>query len=126
MNDVGSLNSAKGIAILMFVVIVLVVLVFNLLLLKFFRIWLQAKLSRADVKFAELVGMYLRKVDVREIVLSRITAVQAGLDLTMLDLESHYHAGGNVAKVVRSVILAKRENIDLSWKDATTIDLANL
>ena len=124
MNDGGALNSAKGIVILMFVAIVRVVLVFHLLLLKFFRIWLQAKLSRADVTFAELIGMWLRKVDVREIVLSRITAVQAGLDLTVLDLESHYHAGGNVAKVVRALILAKRENIDLSWKDATTIDLA--
>lgn len=107
------------------VVIAIVVLVFHLLLLKFFRIWLQAKLSRADVTFAELIGMWLRKVDVREIVLCRITAVQAGLDVTGLDfLESHYHTGGNVAKVVRALILAKRENIDLSWKDATTIDLA--
>ncbi len=124
MNDGGALNPATIPFTVILVVIVLVALVFQLLLLKFFRIWLQAKLSRADVTFAELIGMWLRKVDVREIVLCRITAVQAGLDLTRLDLESHYHAGGNVAKVVRALILAKREDIDLSWKDATTIDLA--
>jgi uncharacterized protein YqfA (UPF0365 family) len=76
------------------------------------------------VKFIELVGMWLRKVDVRVIILSRITAVQVGLDLTILELEAHYHAGGNVAKVVRALILAKRENIELSWKDAVAIDLA--
>jgi len=121
MNEGGVLNPARGFFI---VILVAVVLVFNFVLMKFFWIWLQAKLSRADVKFIELVGMWLRKVNVREIVLSRITAVQAGLDVTRLDLESHYLAGGNVAKVVRALILAKRENIELSWKDATTIDLA--
>lgn len=120
MNEGGVLNPARG----FFIVLLFVVLVFNLVLMKFFRIWLQAKLSRADVTFAELVGMWLRKVNVREIVLSRITAVQSGLDITRLDLESHFLAGGNVAKVVRALILAKRENVDLSWKDATTIDLA--
>ena len=37
------------------IVTILVVVVFFLLFLKFFRLWLQAKLSRADVKFSELI-----------------------------------------------------------------------
>ncbi|MHC4456030.1 MAG: flotillin-like protein FloA [Planctomycetota bacterium] len=106
------------------VVIVLVVLVFFLLFFKFFRLWLQAKLSRADVKFSELIGMWLRKVDTRTIVLSKITAIQAGLTLTTRDLESHYLAGGRVPNVVRALIAANRANIDLSLKIATAIDLA--
>jgi uncharacterized protein YqfA (UPF0365 family) len=67
--------------------------------------------------------MNLRKVDARTIVLSRITAAQAGITLTTRDLESHFLAGGNVPKVVRAMILAKRKKIDLSWEDATTADL---
>jgi uncharacterized protein YqfA (UPF0365 family) len=120
MNDGEALNPAR----IFFVVIMVVLLVFFLLVMKFFRIWLQAKLSHAEVKFIELVAMWLRKVDVRVIVLCRITAVQAGLDLTILELEAHYLARGNVARVVRALILAKRENIELSWKEATVIDLA--
>ncbi|MCK5226343.1 MAG: flotillin-like FloA family protein, partial [Planctomycetes bacterium] len=85
------------------VILVITVIVFFLLFLKFFRLWLQAKLSRADVKFSELIGMWLRKVDTRIIVLSKITAVQAGLTVTTTDLESHYLAGGNVPKVVRAL-----------------------
>jgi uncharacterized protein YqfA (UPF0365 family) len=117
-------NPAGVIATAVIVILVLVVLVFFLLFLKFFRLWLQAKLSRADVKFSELIGMWLRKVDTRTIVLSKITAVQAGLSLTTRDLESHYLAGGRVPNVVRALIAANRANIELSLQTATAIDLA--
>jgi len=102
----------------------LLLLILVLLFLKFFRLWLQAKLSRADVKFSELIGMWLRKVDTRTIVISKITAIQAGLQVTTRDLESHYLAGGRVPNVVRALIAANRANIDLSLQTATAIDLA--
>ncbi len=119
---VSDLVKTLGIALL--VIVILVFVVFFLLFLKFFRLWLQAKLSRADVKFSELIGMWLRKVDTRTIVLSKITAVQAGLTLTTRDLESHYLAGGRVPNVVRALIAANRANIELTLKTATAIDLA--
>jgi uncharacterized protein YqfA (UPF0365 family) len=99
-------------------------LVVFLLFVKFFRLWLQAKLSRADVKFSELIGMWLRRVDTKTIVLSKITAIQAGLSLSTRDLESHYLAGGRVPNVVRALVAANRANIDLTLKIATAIDLA--
>jgi len=108
--------------------ILIVVLVFafilGLIMLKFARLWLQAYFSRADVRLTELIGMWLRRVDSRTIVLSKITAVQAGLQLTTKDLESHYLAGGRVPNVVRALIAADRANIDLIFKTATAIDLA--
>ncbi|MCK4294750.1 MAG: flotillin-like protein FloA [Planctomycetes bacterium] len=106
------------------VLLIVAALVFLALILKFFRLWLQAKLCRADVKFSELIGMWLRKVDIKTIVLSKITAIQAGLTLSTQDLESHYLAGGQVPKVVRALIAANRANIDLEFKTATAIDLA--
>ncbi|MGE5294390.1 MAG: flotillin-like protein FloA, partial [Solirubrobacterales bacterium] len=106
------------------IVIGIVVLVVALIALKFARLWLQAYFSRADVRLSELIGMWLRRVDSRTIVLSKITAVQAGLQLTTKDLESHYLAGGRVPNVVRALIAADRANIDLSFKTATAIDLA--
>jgi len=102
----------------------IVVLVFFLLAMKFARLWLQAYFSRANIKLSELIGMWLRKVDSRTIVLSKITAIQAGLQLTTQDLESHYLAGGRVPNVVRALIAANRANIDLTLKTATAIDLA--
>jgi len=106
------------------VILIIAVLVLLLLFIKFFRLWLQAKLSRADVKFSELIGMWLRRVDTRVIVLSKIMGIQAGLTLTTRDLESHYLARGNVPNVVRALIAANRANIELTLKTATAIDLA--
>ena len=116
------LNQQVTVGIL--VVVGIAILVFSLVMLKFARLWLQAYFSRADVKLSELIGMWLRKVDMRTIVLSKITVVQAGLKLSTNDLESHYLAGGRVPNVVRALIAADRANIDLSLKTATAIDLA--
>ncbi len=117
-------ESMKIIGMALLVLLIVAALVFLALILKFFRLWLQAKLCRADVKFSELIGMWLRKVDIKTIVLSKITAIQAGLTLSTQDLESHYLAGGQVPKVVRALIAANRANIDLEFKTATAIDLA--
>jgi len=117
-------DSLQIVGMALLVIVGLVALVFLLLFFKFFRLWLQARLSRADVKFSELIGMWLRKVDTITIVRSKITAIQAGLKLTTRDLESHYLAGGRVPNVVRALIAANRANIDLSLQTATAIDLA--
>jgi len=114
----------KVIGVALLVILILAGVILFLLFVKFFRLWLQAKLSRADVKFSELIGMWLRKVDTRTIVLSKITAIQAGLTVTTRNLESHYLAGGRVPNVVRALVAANRANIDLSLKIATAIDLA--
>ena len=102
----------------------IVVLVCLLLFVKFFRLWIQAYFAGAEVKMSELIGMWLRKVESRTIVISKITAIQAGLTLTTKDLESHYLAGGRVPNVVRALIAANRANIALSFRTATAIDLA--
>jgi len=107
-----------------FIVIGILILVFLMVVLKFARLWLQAYFSRANIKLSELIGMWLRKVETRTIVISKITAVQAGLELTTRDLESHFLAGGRVPNVVRALIAANRANIELSFKTATAIDLA--
>ncbi len=121
---IGAADVGRIVAVALLLVIVLVALTFFLLMVKFFRLWLQARLSRADVKFSELIGMWLRRVDTRVIVLSKITAIQAGLTVTTRDLESHFLAGGRVPNVVRALIAANRANIELTLKTATAIDLA--
>ncbi len=106
------------------IVLFLFIFIFFLLILKFGGLWLQARLSGAPVSIGELIGMTLRKVDSRSIVRSRITAVQAGIDISRRDLESHYLAGGRVPNVVRALVAANRANIDLTLQTATAIDLA--
>ena len=121
--DVPSTGSTLvWIALLIALVVVIVVF---MVIAQFFTLWLQAFMARANVSFWSLIGMRLRKVDSRQIVQSKITAVQAGLEeLTTEMLESHYLAGGRVPNVVRAMIAAHRAKIDLDWSKAAAIDLA--
>ncbi|MHC4773565.1 MAG: flotillin-like protein FloA, partial [Planctomycetota bacterium] len=73
------------------------------------------------VSFFDLIGMTLRKVNARTIVVSRITAKKADIELSTAQLEAHYLAGGRVPNVVRALIAATRANIELSWETATAI-----
>jgi uncharacterized protein YqfA (UPF0365 family) len=93
--------------------------------LKYFKLWLRAFVTRAKIGPLNLVFMSLRKVNPNIIVDSKITSVQAGLtDITTEALEAHYLAGGNVRRVVQSLIVAHRAKIDLDWDTASAIDLA--
>ena len=113
--------------IILWVVLIIsgiILLIVFMVIAQFFSIWLQAFMARSNVTFWSLIGMKLRKVDIRQIVLSKISAIQAGLNLTTEQLESHYLAGGRVPNVVRAMIAAHRAQIELDWSKATAIDLA--
>jgi len=107
-----------------FAVALLIGFAFSLLLLKFFKIWLRAKLSDAPVSMGSLVGMWLRKVPFSLIVDSRITSVKAGIPFTAEMLEAHYLSGGDVSHVVLAMIAADKSGIELSYDRACAIDLA--
>jgi uncharacterized protein YqfA (UPF0365 family) len=68
--------------------------------------------------------MRLRKVNPSDIIRPYISAIKAGLDLNVGQMEAHFLAGGNVGRVVQAIISADRANIELPWKRATAIDLA--
>ena len=97
-----------------------------LLIFNYGQLWFQAYWSKAPVRFLELLGMSLRKVNARTIVQGRIMAVQAGLgsDITARRLEAHYLAGGDVPRVIRALIVAHRADLDLDFDRACAIDLA--
>jgi len=104
---------------------IIVVVVILLIVAQFFSLWLQAFASRANVTFVDLIGMRLRKVDSRTIVIGKIQLVKAGIqEITTNDLESHYLARGRVPNVVNAMIAANRANIDLNWAKGCAIDLA--
>jgi uncharacterized protein YqfA (UPF0365 family) len=104
---------------------VVVILIFFAVFFRFLNLWLQAYFSSAGVSIFDLIGMFMRKVDSRLIVLSKIQLVKAGIhDIKTNDLEAHYLARGRVPNVVNALIAAHRADIDLNWKRACAIDLA--
>ena len=106
-------------------VLALVFLVFLVLFGKYFNLWLRAFVTRARIGPLSLVFMSLRKVNPNVIVDTKIMAVQAGLtEISTEQMEAHYLAGGNVRRVVQSLIVAHRAKIELDWETAAAIDLA--
>lgn len=99
------------------------------------NLWITAIFSGVKIGLFELVFMRIRKVPPSIIVNSLITATKAGLTLVddvdspkrslkPSDLETHYLAGGNVPQVIKALISADKANINLTFKQATAIDLA--
>ena len=105
-------------------ILLLVALIAGIIILKFFGLWLRAKVAGAPVSWGNLIAMFLRGVPNSLIVDSRITAVKAGLSTDTDELEAHYLAGGDVAQVVLALIAADKAKIALDFDRACAIDLA--
>jgi uncharacterized protein YqfA (UPF0365 family) len=87
-------------------------------------LWIAAWASGAYVGLFNLIAMRFRRVPPGVVVTARISAVKAGLDISVNDLEAHYLAGGNVVRVVHAMISADKANIAMPFKRAAAIDLA--
>jgi uncharacterized protein YqfA (UPF0365 family) len=88
------------------------------------NLWVTAWFSGVRVGLFRLIFMRIRRVPPSLIVNELITATKAGLPITSDDLETHYLAGGNIRGVIRALISADKAGIELSFKQATAIDLA--
>jgi len=91
---------------------------------QYIGLYLQAWVSGAKVGFIDLVMMRFRKVNAKSVVINRISAKKAGIEITTDNLEAHFLAGGRITNVVRAMIAADKARIDLQWETATAIDLA--
>lgn len=105
------------------------VLIFLAVFARYFSLWIQCKMTRAGISFPNLVMMSIRKVNPALIARAKIMAVQSRLtddytNLTTRALEAHYLAGGDVLKVIRSLVAAHRAKLDMDWQVAQAIDLA--
>jgi uncharacterized protein YqfA (UPF0365 family) len=118
---IGSEIGVLGVFVLLLVVVGALILLLYLVPLP---LWIAAWASGAYVGLFTLIGMRLRRVPPSTVVTARISAVKAGLDISINDLEAHYLAGGNVVKVVNAMISADKANIPLPLKRAAAIDLA--
>jgi len=102
----------------------IVILVLLMIVLSFFNVWLRASLSGAHVTIITLVAMRLRRVPYSVLVEARITAVKAGIDVSIEEVETHYLAGGDVIQTVQGLINAQKAGIPMDWNQAVKIDLA--
>jgi uncharacterized protein YqfA (UPF0365 family) len=118
MTPLDSITGGLGLLVLLIAGLVLVLYLVPI------PLWIAAWASGAYVGLFTLVAMRLRRVPPGVVVTARISAVKAGIDISLNDLEAHYLAGGNVVRVVNAMISADKANIPLPFKRAAAIDLA--
>ena len=100
-------------------------LVLLLVFARFFRLWLAAFMSRANVRMQDLIEMRLRQVDFGAVARAKIQLAKAGVsDVTLQDIERHYSAGGRVKDVALAVARARQASLDLDWQAACVIDMS--
>ena len=103
------------------IILIVVIVFFSLVPL---GLWISALAAGVKVSILNLIGMRLRRVPPASIILPLIKATKADLELTAESLEAHYLAGGNVDRVIISMIAAERAGIPLSFQRTCAIDLA--
>jgi len=87
--------------------------------------WVTARVSGVNLTLINLFLMRIRRVPPSVIVNAMIEAHKAGfVEVTHYELEAHYLAGGNVERVVRAMIVARKANYNLDFRTAAATDLA--
>lgn len=120
-----SLLAISGGMIALYVILAIIAVAFIVLLcLVPIKTWFIALISGAHVSMTRLIGMRLRRIKVNAIVDAYIQARKAGISIDIVDLETHYMAGGDIEKIIVALISAHSAKIPLSVDQAKAIDLA--
>ena len=121
-------DDSEATVLVLAVAVLLAALVTAFVLARYLGLWIQCKMTRADIPLAQLVLMTLRKISPSMIVRSKIMAVKAGITkiypISAHSLQAHYLAGGDVPSVIKALIAAYRAGIKIDWQTAQAIDLA--
>jgi len=88
-----------------------------------FAPWLQAYLSGVPLSVLDLVGMRMRKIDVRAVLRALILAHQAGAPLSSAEMQRACLQGADLEKVTLAFIRAKKEKLDITFKQLVEADL---
>lgn len=124
MNISNMLMSTGGLIALIVSLVVVVTLIVVMLIVVPINVWFRALASGAHVSMLRLIGMKMRKVDYKKLVDIYIVSQKAGLDIPIVELETHLMAGGNIENVVDALIAAHSAKLDLTLEQAKAIDLA--
>jgi len=87
-------------------------------------LWFAAILSGVRIQLVDLVFMRFRKVPPKIIVEALIACVKGDIAVDKDQLEAQYLAGGNVKNLTDGLILANASGIQLSFSEASRLDLA--
>lgn len=109
---------------ILLVLLVLYALYFLWIVVRYLRIWSASRRAGAPLGLASIMRMRRRRVDPGEVIEVYGLVRQAGLDVTVAQIELHVTKGGRVLRVIEALRLASTTKIRLKWRDLCQRDLA--
>ena len=92
------------------VLLILLVVMFAVVPIK---TWFVALVSGAHVSMVRLIGMKIRRIKVGPIINAYIMARKAGIQIDVVELETHQLAGGDIQKVGGGIFLLTPNNVNI-------------
>lgn len=92
---------------------------------RYFRIWVAAKVSDLPVSLLDVIGMTFRKCNPKIVVETMIMAKQAGVELSCQEVEAACLAGADLEKISAALVRSRSEGVDVSFGDLVATDLGD-
>lgn len=96
----------------------------SVIYLYFFRLWFRTHIAQCSLPLPTIFGMFFRRVSPQIVVNSYIDLHKSGMKVTVEELETHFKDGGNVRLVVRALVSAKKNGIEVDFSTVRRLDLA--
>ena len=87
--------------------------------------WLQAFLAGVPLSLLQVVGMRLRRTDVRTVVRALIMATQAGTPVPSIEMERAYLQGVDLEKITLAFIQADRDGKKVAFQEIVEAEMEN-
>jgi len=88
-----------------------------------FTPWLQSLMAGVPLSVLSIIGMRLRRTDVKAVVRALVMAHQAGAPLSVVEVERAYLQRVDLEKVVLAFIRAKKDGRDFTFEQLVEADL---
>lgn len=106
-------------------IFLLLALIAIFMLASMFAPWLQAFTAGVPLSIFQVVGMRLRRTDVRAVVRALVMATQAGVSVPCVEMERAYLQGVDLEKITLALIQANRGGKKVAFQELVEADLEN-
>ena len=113
-------NVAQIIAIVVPLTVVFIMFVGSVRVLK---LWAQAKFAKVPINLLQILEMRFRKCNPRIVVHTLIMAKQAGIDLSLAEVQAAYPCLADLQKISTALVQAKAQGVDVPFRDLVETDL---
>ena len=110
-------TSPSAVAVVALILLFALMLLGSIAVMLVFSPWIQAMLSGVPLRVLDLIGMRLRRTDIRAVVRALILAKRGRVYISCAEMESAWVQGVNLEKVTLAMIQASKESLGFTFQE---------